>query len=83
MIGGFASTIFAAETAPTPAQAEMGDLAKILNVFVAFLSRIRIFFANIAGKLLMNSRVYGEGIGMDRYLRILRNAVRNISNYIL
>jgi hypothetical protein len=75
---------FAQETTPvTEAQQTVTDAAQRINIFVSILSWAWIVFANIAGKLLTNSRIYADGIGMDRYLRLLRNMVRNISNYIL
>ena len=83
VIVGFVGTTFAQEVALTQAQEDMKTVAGFLNLIISIFSWLWVFFANIAGKFLMNSWVYGEGIGMDKYLWILRNAVRNISNYIL
>jgi hypothetical protein len=67
----------------TPATETIATGALIWHFIVSILAWIWIFFANIAGTLLTNERVYGGVIGMDSYLWRIRNMVRNICNYAL
>jgi hypothetical protein len=83
VIAGFVGTTFAADTLTPKAIEDLQTAARTIQGLVSILSRARIFFADIAGKLLTNSRVYGTNIGMDSYLWTVRHMVRNISNYIL
>ena len=61
----------------------MQNLATFFHFILSFLSWGWIIFAKIGGELLSNSRVYGEVLGLDSYLWMLRNMMRNIANYIL
>ncbi|MDR0282025.1 MAG: hypothetical protein LBI53_01515 [Candidatus Peribacteria bacterium] len=55
----------------------------MLNFILGILSWAWIPFAYIAGNLLTNSRVYGEILGIDSFLRICWNMIKNISNFLL
>jgi hypothetical protein len=82
-IVGFGSTFAQGDPATTEAQKSVGMIASWIDLIVSMLQWLWIFFASIAGKLLTNSWIYAEGIGMDIYLWKLRNMVKNMSNYIL
>lgn len=58
-------------------------LTLTINFILSISSRIWIVFANLAGQFLSNSRVYGAVIGMDRFLRLCRNIVKNLANFML
>lgn len=55
----------------------------LINTLISLLSRLRIFLASIAGKLLTNDRVYGSVIHLDIYLWKLRNIMKNFANFTL
>ncbi|GHV25377.1 hypothetical protein FACS1894176_03710 [Bacteroidia bacterium] len=61
----------------------VGLMALSIHFWLSILSRIWIIFAKIAGELLTNARIYGSGIGLDSYLRLCWNMVKNIANFVL
>lgn len=65
------------------ANEKMKMLTLSINFIFSVCSRIWIIFANLAGQFLSNSRVYGAVIGMDRFLRLCRNIVKNLANFML
>lgn len=54
-----------------------------LNTLLSLLSRLRIFLAGLAGKLMSNDWVYWSAIHLDIYLWKLRNIMKNFANFTL
>jgi hypothetical protein len=52
-----------------------------LDKGVGFLSWIWIFLAIIAGKFMTNDVVYGAFMNLDKYLRAIRNVMKNFANF--
>ena len=57
------------------------DALDIYREFVAILSWIWVIPASIAGKLLSNQFAFGEFIGLNTYLRRIRNIMRTFTNF--
>ncbi|MDR0369301.1 MAG: hypothetical protein LBH96_01880 [Candidatus Peribacteria bacterium] len=79
-IVAFADTSFAQSDATDE---KINILALTINFILSVCSRIWIVLANLAGQFLSNDRVYGAVIGMDRFLRLCRNVVKNLANFML
>lgn len=58
-------------------------MADILYFIVGIANRAWILFANLAGKFMTNSFVYGSVLWLDKYLYVLWNIVKNFANYLL
>jgi len=59
----------------------LNDTQKRLSNGVNFLSWIWIFLAIIAGKFMTNDVVYGAFMNLDKYLRAIRNVMKNFANF--
>jgi hypothetical protein len=79
-IGVFADVSFADDNT---ADQTLEIVTLAINFFLSFSSRIWIIFANLAGEFLSNARVYGSVIGMDSFLWLCRNLMRNLANFAL
>ena len=67
----------------TTASETLEILTLTINFILSVSSRIWIIFANLAGQFLSNARVYGSVIGMDTYLWLCRNIIKNFANFAL
>ena len=71
--------VFAADT--TKASSGVIDFATILRVISELFSWFWIVIANIVGKLMTNSFIYGEALHFDVFLWKIRQITRNIANF--
>ena len=73
----FVMPTFAAGTGPSM----LSDTRDFLTKLIGFLSRVWIFLAIIAGKLMTNDLVYGTFMHLDKYLRDIWNIMKNFANF--
>lgn len=58
-------------------------LATFLDILLRLMGWFWIPFATIAGKLMMNSMIYGEFLNLDKTLYMLRNISRTFANFAI
>lgn len=75
---------------PVFAQEEVSSTQESIRFFgvaietiLSLLSRLWIFLASIAGKLMTNDRVYGSAFHLDIYLWKVWNIMKNFANFTL
>ena len=73
------SDVFAADIAKS--SSGVLDFATMLRVLSDLFSRFWIVIANIVGRLMTNSFVYGEAIYFDGFLWKIWQITRNIANF--
>lgn len=75
------SDVFAVDT--TKSSSGVIDFATILSVLSELFSWFWIIIANIVGKLMTNSFIYGEALHFDVFLWKIWQITRNIANFWL
>lgn len=75
--------VYATNNAELACATPMSDLANMFYVIESLFSWIWILFANLVGKLMTNSFVYGEAINLDVFLWKIWQISRNIANFAI
>lgn len=75
--------VFAQNQTTTTTQDSIRFFGVAIETILSLLSRLWIFLASIAGKLMTNDRVYGSAFHLDIYLWKLWNIMKNFANFAL